>query len=267
MAKLTRLHKAKGSEPLALIFVHGLGGDARTTWMHNEENEKSLWPVWLGEDTGCEVWTLGYDARLSAWQENAMPLPDQGTTVVDLLASERELKDRPLVFICHSLGGLVIKTAIVHGMTQGVERHQALVERIKGIVLLATPHFGSNLATLASAVKFLLRTNEQVSDLSIHDAHLRSLHQQFLNQHQKLKFQVRTYSESRGVIIGKRLLGWLNGPKIMVVDPTSAEPHVPNEIAVQLTEDHFSICKPKLRTEPVHTRLVGLVESNCKKSR
>ena len=259
MATLTPIIGAKNNESLALVFVHGLGGHDHQTWMYDPKNKETLWPTWLAEDTGCATWTVGYDAGLSAWRESAMPLPDQGNTLIDRLASKPELKGQPLVLIGHSLGGLVIKAAIVQGMTQGVPRHQTLIERVRGVVFLATPHSGSHLASLARVVKVLLRTNDQVGDLSAHNAHLRSLHQQFLAQHKRLQFQVRTYRESRGVVLGKRWFGLFDGPRVMVVDPASAEPHVPDEVAVDLPEDHFSICKPKSRNEQVHDGLVEFI--------
>lgn len=34
-----------------VIFVHGLGGDARGTWHpHGKSNDNDLWPAWLGEE-------------------------------------------------------------------------------------------------------------------------------------------------------------------------------------------------------------------------
>lgn len=94
--------------------------------MHNPKDDSSLWPVWLGEDTKCDAWTLGYDAAISGWQDAAMPLPRQGTSVLDRLVNQPELAGRRLLLIGHSMGGLVIKTAIVHGMTQGVARQRWL---------------------------------------------------------------------------------------------------------------------------------------------
>lgn len=71
-----------------------------------------------------------------------MPLPDQGDSVLDCLVSEPKLKkdNCPLLLIGHSLGGLVIKTAIISGLTKGIERYRRLIECVRGVVFIATPH-------------------------------------------------------------------------------------------------------------------------------
>ena len=50
------------------------------------------------------------------------------------------------------------------------------------MVLVATPHNGSDLANLAKAVGLLLRTNPQLGDMTLHNAHLLTLAQTFLAQ-------------------------------------------------------------------------------------
>ena len=62
MATLTRIHTALAPNAIHIIFVHGLGGEARSTWMHNPKDHTTLWPNWIGEDIGCHVWVAGYEA-------------------------------------------------------------------------------------------------------------------------------------------------------------------------------------------------------------
>ena len=50
--------------------------------------------------------------------------------------------DRPLIFIGHSFGGLVIEQAIVQANSVG-GRYEYLVKLVGGVVLLGTPHQGS----------------------------------------------------------------------------------------------------------------------------
>ncbi|WP_291995475.1 alpha/beta hydrolase [Candidatus Accumulibacter sp. ACC003] len=92
-----------------VVFVHGLGGDSWTTWMADKDNIGSFWPNWLAEDVpGLGIWTLGYAASGSKWKEESMPLADRGNQVLDLLSIEG-LGQRPLAFISHSMGGIVVK--------------------------------------------------------------------------------------------------------------------------------------------------------------
>lgn len=261
MAQIECLVDSDKKDGLAVIFIHGLNGDARETWMRNKTDDSTLWPRWLASDTDCSVWLLAYDAKLSNWQNNAMPLPDQGDSVLETLSAEEGLRNRPLLLIGHSMGGLVIKTLISHGRTKGVARYKNVVSRIHGVVFIATPHNGSQMATLAKYFSVVLRTNPQVGDMKIHDAHIRSLHQQFLAYFNEpgTNVAVRTFAETKGFLIGKRFAGLNWGLTKLVVDPSSSEPHVPNEIAIRLPEDHISICKLENKESQLYKSLLNFI--------
>jgi hypothetical protein len=242
----------------ALVLVHGLGGDRISTWGATQ-GQSNDWPAWLAEDTGCPVWTLGYDAAPSAWTADAMPLTSQGVAVLDLLYSEAGLRDRDLVLIGHSMGGLVIKTAIVHAITFPANRYRDLAKRVRAVCFLATPHNGSHLATLATAVRSILRLNVQVKDLTA-NPHLTELNHQFQKAHTELGFAVRTYSEQKHLLLGKKYFGIVFGKRIMVVDPNSAEPHVHGEVAIPVPEDHFSIAKPASKHARIHKSMLKFIK-------
>ena len=200
MTTLKRLHTGSQDSP-ALVFVHGLGGHPIDTWRHESCAEADFWLHWLGADTNCDVWSLGYDAALAGWTEQAMPLARQGDQVLERLSSASGLSGRNLVLIGHSMGGLVIKKALISGRTKGDAGHIALTERIRGVVFIATPHSGSQLARLAKAVKLLLRTNEQVGNLAAHDPALGELNQQFRHAVDAQGLRVKVFAEERGLPI------------------------------------------------------------------
>jgi len=264
MAHIQCLVDSPKPDDLAIIFIHGLNGDVRETWMIDKKDESTLWPKWLASDLDCSVWLLGYDAKLSSWQDNAMPLPDQGDAVLEELHSEFGLKNRPLLLIGHSMGGLLIKTLIHHGRTKGITRYENIIKRIQGISFVATPHNGSQLATLAKYASFLLRTNPQVGNMQTHEAHLRSLNQQFLAyfNDKKTNIAVRTYAETKGILIGKKVFGFNLGSTKLIVDPNSSEPHVPGEIAIRLSEDHSSICKLKDKNQTLYKSLLAFIKED-----
>lgn len=96
-----------------VIFVHGLGGTARGTWHPQEkQDDDNFWCAWLGEDLpDVGIWSLGYEVEPFRWKGNSMPLADRATNSLDLLDSY-EIGDRPIIFITHSMGGLLVKQTI-----------------------------------------------------------------------------------------------------------------------------------------------------------
>ena len=242
-----------------VVFIHGLDGDIRSTWMANPKLPSTLWPKWVGEDTGCPVWLLGYGAATSRWKADAMALPRQATAVLERLSNESTLMQGPLILVGHSLGGLVIKTAMQHAMSRNVDRHKAIVKNVRGIAFVGTPHFGSMLATIAARSHFM-RANPQVSDLRLDDAHLEALNQYFLALREDLGFETRVFMETQPV----RLPWWLLGrffPGVTIVSPASSEAHIPNEVSIPIQADHVTICKPKDRDAAIHKSLLAFVRN------
>lgn len=261
MSTLKCLHEGQRTRPV-LVFVHGLEGHPIDTWRHKRCPADNFWLHWIGADTTCDVWTLGYDAALSLWTGNAMPLPYQASNLLDQLASDEDLKNRELVLIGHSMGGLVITTAIVDGNTTGDSRHQALVKQIKGIVFIATPHSGADLANLAMACKRLLRTNKNVGDLTRHNPALNTLSRQFRTTAKTLGIACRVFCEGHCVRVPRFPWARCITKEVMVVERSSADPVVLGASVVPLPEDHFSICKPADREQQLYKSLVDFVK-NC----
>lgn len=230
---------------LDIIFIHGLGGDSWTTWMADVDLIESFWPYWIFEDFhNLGLWTLGYTTSSTKWKSESMPLGDRGNQILDSLVNEG-IGERPTVFITHSMGGILIKQTLRNALSFSIPRFKEIASNTCGIMFIATPHSGANIASFAKFANILYRTNEDVEELATHSSPLRELHRWFLNTYiEEHEVVCRTYAESFEI---KPELPWLNVkiPKgILVVDATSSEPNIKNECAIFLEEDHISICKP-----------------------
>lgn len=255
MVMLRRVHEVSEPEALHVIFVHGLGGDAQSTWMHNPNDRTTLWPHWVGEDVGCNVWVAGYGAALSGWTDPAMHLTDQGEAFFAALQAEPDIEKRRVVLVGHSLGGLVIKSGMTQAQTLGDQQRESLLASVVGVVFVGTPHQGSTLATLADYLRFVLRPNLQVVNMIRNDPWLKTLNGQFRYLHAQRKFGVRVLFETRGV-----LLGWKGfGMRLMVVDCNSSDPGLTGVIPTGVEGDHIEIAKPKSREELAHKTLVNFL--------
>ena len=102
-----------------VVFVHGLTGSAYSTWLH--EKKGVHWPAELlkKDIPDCRILTFGYDADVvKVWQQvSGARLSNHGKDLVADLAglrNETETSDRSIVFVAHSLGGLVVQSALGH---------------------------------------------------------------------------------------------------------------------------------------------------------
>src|ERR1700684_1468736 len=106
-AAAVQLHRASKSfsEAGDIIFVHGLNGSAADTWSWSADPD-AFWPNWLS--THANIWVLDYPAALFWWASSgaSMAIPERARSIIDLLLSHK-LGDRPLIFVAHSLGGLL----------------------------------------------------------------------------------------------------------------------------------------------------------------
>jgi len=153
----------------SIVFVHGLTGNRDKTWTHESG---VFWPGELAEDiTSARIMTFGYDADVvKLWgMVSGNTLRDHGKNLAyDVSDQRRRCRDRPIIFIAHSLGGLVCEQALL--ICRDGEAHLATLEKVfhstQGIIFMGTPHRGADLAhwgkTLAKLLTVIRHTNPAI---------------------------------------------------------------------------------------------------------
>lgn len=84
-------------------------------------------------------------------------LPVWGTVgqLLDSLAAAG-VGQRPVVFVCHSMGGILVKEMLLQSMQEGAPaHHRQLMEQTAGLVFYATPHHGSWMAEWGWNLRYL----------------------------------------------------------------------------------------------------------------
>jgi len=239
----------KPAAVLDVVFVHGLGGDPTTTWSATNDPE-GFWPRWLAVDLPTiNVWTAGYDSHLfaDALSGQGSSLSDRASGLLDFLTS-RGIGQRPVVFVTHSLGGLVVKQMLRLCHDHIAKSGKQLLEQTKAVVFCATPHSGSALATTVIGILKVVLT-KHVKQLALNDDALLDLHTWFRNWASTSGICVLSYHET------KKTSG------VLVVAKASADPGVPGCISTALDFDHVAICKPTTHESQLYVSVKSALEA------
>lgn len=229
-----------------VIFVHGLEGDVRATWMSDIGHAETFWPQWIAQAfPRCRVWSLDYGASATEWWGSAMRLSDRAKNVADRLL-QLGIGTAPVIFIAHSLGGLVVKAVLQHAFQANSDATvHKLWQQTRGIAFLGTPHRGARLASVGRWLMFI-RPARTIDDLVFQKPELRDLNELFRDRLAE-KLLLRVYREA------KRTRG------LWIVRPESADPELKNTPCIPVDRNHNNICKPLNRNDQVYSGVSGLI--------
>jgi hypothetical protein len=151
------------------------------------------------------VW--GYDSKVTKGyaSANQSNLFSHAKDLLYSLERARPYK-RPLIFVAHSLGGLMVKETLRRSQLAEDPRLLDIVESTISVIFMGTPHRGSpgyaGLGELARKVaSTVLRVDSNVSilrALGLDSPELELSRGSFLQQWRLYNFQVKTFQESSG---------------------------------------------------------------------
>ncbi|KAI9898900.1 hypothetical protein N3K66_005361 [Trichothecium roseum] len=240
--------------PVDIIAVHGLNGDAYSTWTHPGTGK--LWlrdfiPEFL---PGSRVYTFGYPSKLMDTDMRAR-VQEFGWKLTSSIRDHLEdstKPNRPIIFVCHSLGGIVCKQALVYAH-EDEKTYGSMLEYTRGIVFLATPHRGSDTADFAKVVSMIVSTCMAVGTGGLRPSVARTELLEYLGRNsnalQDLLVSVRHRLQNLSVVTFYENKVMPSLPSL-IVDRASAELGLFNEDAIPLWEDHRTICRFESDTSP-----------------
>ncbi|KAF8527032.1 hypothetical protein BU17DRAFT_40266, partial [Hysterangium stoloniferum] len=142
----------------SIVAIHGLDGDRELSW--TAENNK----MWLKDPdmlpaTAKNARILTYGYNTTTWGEQ-QKLPETMQSIAEILVSRvvqyrmrtRTPEDRPIIFIAHSMGGIILKFALIYASRhhrEHVLNYKSFSEVTKGILFFGTPHRGTDGITAA----------------------------------------------------------------------------------------------------------------------
>ena len=144
----------------------------------------------------ARIFTYGYNSGI-AFTGSASKIDDYARTLLERLRAKRREFDpdvtRPILFICHSLGGIVFKKAMIIAHERS-ERYWAISRDTYGVLFMGTPHRGSDMAFWTTVIGKIadvftlgsIRT-QLLQDLQPKSACLGTICSQFVERAQSLR--------------------------------------------------------------------------------
>lgn len=235
-----------------IVFVHGLNGHPEKTWTadNNVFWPRDLLPISVGT-VPIRVLTYGYDARVSAFTDGVGKdhIHHHAENLAARLYSNRSsarATERPIIFVVHSLGGLVTKQCLIYSRSidhPNSEHLRSIFVSTYGMLFMGTPHNGSDLAkwgmmlqSIASATlprKFFDSSSHLVDALKTNNETLQTINRQFTDIQPQLR--IYFFYEARPMD--------LKGTRQFVVDEDSAAPNFPGVERMGIERDHSTMCK------------------------
>lgn len=142
-----------------IVAITGLGGHALGSFRSTDGASVWLRDFAPSDIPSARLITYGYHTKVVDSHSN-QGVDDLGRTLLGDLANFRiqtqTPQKRPILFLCHSLGGVVLKKAlIISGQAKNPEHEhlRGVVAHTYGLVFMGVPNLGMRQSQLAAVVK------------------------------------------------------------------------------------------------------------------
>jgi pimeloyl-ACP methyl ester carboxylesterase len=240
--------KADPLKPRVIVFVHGLHGD-RETW---RAANNAYWPQLIQTDPHfqkSDVVVAEYPTPSAHGQLSTVQLAQ---ILYQKLKQQRVWEHREVVFITHSLGGIVTEEMLLS--------HPTDAAHVRFIVSYATPHQGSFVANLAK----IYDGDPLLTDLSddTDNAFLINLEQNWRSTPTVSKIHRFCAFETLDTAAGEGVGRYLRA-HVRVVNYYSATYGCDVDTAPQkIVADHINIVKPATRSADAYTFFARVYRNN-----
>ncbi|KFY07934.1 hypothetical protein V492_06687 [Pseudogymnoascus sp. VKM F-4246] len=136
------IHFNSENPAVDIVAIHGLNSSPSKAWTHQNGKRWVSDPEFLETiTTDARVMTFGYNANVFGDITRGR-IVDHARGLLEALCYERRNhKNRPLIFVAHSLGGLVVKMALLEAKHD--KRYEEILISTSAILFMGTPHHGA----------------------------------------------------------------------------------------------------------------------------
>jgi hypothetical protein len=208
-----------------IVFVNGIFGDAVSTW---KNDDGAYWPTMIAADPAFDEADIYVHSFQSPRLARAQQIIDLASRLRDLLTVDRVFHHKQIVFLVHSMGGLVARAMIV--------KEKPPASKIPMIYFFATPSAGADVAAIASH----LSENPQLKDMLplSEGGYVKLLREQWLETSDDARLNYPNAIASYCAYEIQKTWGVVIVPEVSATYLCNRETHSVNA-------DHIGIVKPK----------------------
>ncbi|UKZ80293.1 hypothetical protein TrVFT333_008050 [Trichoderma virens FT-333] len=186
-----------------IFAIHGLGSNPETAWAYQRNDSRVYWlRDFLPKARGLSDIRVVMVNHQTHWDSNTAYLGfhDHASELLEEIQNlHRANPERPIIFIAHSFGGILLKKALL--LAKG--RSEDVAAMTKGVMFLGVPHLGSS----SELLELLMMDGPALLDLEseFYDA--------YVDRYRFRGFQpfICDFYEMRPERIGKLVLGSMVG--------------------------------------------------------
>ncbi|KAI1281254.1 hypothetical protein F5Y07DRAFT_354127 [Xylaria sp. FL0933] len=232
-----------------IVAVHGLGSSVDWSWTWQDKKGRRPPVHWLKDANMLP--SIVPHARILAYSYESRWHSDAPETRLELCGEElvkslhafrSDAPERPIIFVAHSLGGLVVLYGLLYADRS--ENFKYIPTSTVGFAPLGTPFRGTNMQSLAKKVAWLMSSlgshDGIITELEPDGKHLADQVHAFSELRNKVDIPTTCFFELYDSDYGKKI-GHAGLARGKVVEEESA--HVPGWGRVQLYADHFQLNK------------------------
>ncbi|RSL82714.1 hypothetical protein CEP52_016898 [Fusarium oligoseptatum] len=142
------VHEPGEAAVVDVFAIHGLASNPRSAWRYRGNGTDVFWlKDILPKEEGCSNLRITMLNHHTRWHHD-VPTFDIKDHAKRLLSHIEDINqsNRPIIFIAHSFGGLLLKQALDVAITES----NSVATRTKGILFLGVPHYGTKTSFWAS---------------------------------------------------------------------------------------------------------------------
>lgn len=247
------LHYSPSSDSV-VVFVHGFLSNTKKCWTGNDV----FWPNLLLEDTRVvsqdhSIYLAEYYTEITSGNYSVTDCSKQifsNLNLIDTVHNTNVISKNNIIFVCHSLGGIIIRHMIDFNYEQ-------FANKKIGLLLMGSPSLGSKLADsyLIKKIRGVYK-NTTADQLALTNFFLDDLDHRFrklISQQDICKIVGIEAIENHSVFRMKFLPDFFS----LVVSPISANRYFESQTIAN--SDHISIVKPDSLQHQSHTLLVNFL--------